>query len=52
MLSAAAGSTGWNVYFRHYFGTIRAPQVGDFRSHLLRHLPGKLLVVWDRTTGR
>ena len=22
-------------------------EVVDFRGHLLRHLPGKLLVVWD-----
>lgn len=28
-------------------GAIRAPQVIDFLGHLLRHLPGKLLVVWD-----
>jgi len=47
MLSAAAGITWWNFYFRLYSGTIRAPQVIDFLSHLLRHLPGKLLVVWD-----
>ena len=44
MLSAAAGITWWNFYFRLYPGTIRAPQVIDFLSHLLRHLPGKLLV--------
>lgn len=27
--------------------TIRGPQVIDFLGHLLRHLPGKLLVMWD-----
>jgi transposase len=47
MLSAAAGITWWNFYFRLYPGTIRAPQVVDFLGHLLRQLPGKLLVVWD-----
>jgi transposase len=46
-LSAAAGITWWNFYFRLYPGTIRAPQVVDFLGHLLRHLPGKLLVIWD-----
>jgi hypothetical protein len=30
MLSAAAGITRWNFYFRLYPGTIRAPQVVDF----------------------
>jgi transposase len=47
VLAAAAGITWWNFYFRLYPGTIRAPQVIDFLRHLLRHLHGKLLVVWD-----
>jgi len=47
VLSASAGITWWNFYFRLYPTTIRAPLVVDFLGHLLRHLPGKLLVVWD-----
>jgi transposase len=47
VLSAAAGITWWNFYFRLYRRTIRAAEVVDFLGHLLRHLPGKLLVVWD-----
>jgi transposase len=47
VLSAAAGISWWNFYFRLYPTTIRAAQVVDFLGHLLRHLPGKLLVVWD-----
>ena len=47
VLSAAAGITWWNFYFRLYPGAIRAIEVIDFLGHLLRHLPGKLLVVWD-----
>ena len=47
VISAAAGITWWNFYFRLYPATIKAPQVVDFLSHLLRHLKGKLLVVWD-----
>jgi transposase len=47
VLSAAAGTTWWNFYFRLYQGAIRAPQVVDFLSHLLRQLRRKLLVVWD-----
>jgi transposase len=46
-LSAAAGVTWWNFYFRLYPDAVRAPQVVDFLGHLLRHLPGKLLVIWD-----
>jgi hypothetical protein len=47
VLSAAAGISWWNFYFRLYPGTIRTAQVIDFLGHLLRHLHGKLLVVWD-----
>lgn len=47
-LSAAAGITWRNFYFRLYSGTIRTTEVMDFLGHLLRHLPGRLLVVWDR----
>jgi hypothetical protein len=46
-LSAMAGVTWWNSYFRLFPGTIRSPQVIEFLSHLLQHLPGKLLIVWD-----
>lgn len=47
VLSAAAGITWWNFYFRLYPGAIHATEVVDFLDHLLRHLQGKLLVVWD-----
>jgi transposase len=47
-LSAMAGVTWWNFYFRLFPGTVRSPQVIEFLTHLLRHLPGRLLVIWDR----
>jgi len=47
-LSAIAGMTWWNFCFRLYPGAVRGPQVVDFLGHLLRHLKGKLLVIWDR----
>ena len=46
-LSAMAGVTWWSFYFRLFPGAIRSPQVILFLRHLLRHIPGKLLVVWD-----
>ena len=46
-LSALAGVTWWNFYFRLFPGAIRSPQVILFLRHLLRHIPGRLLVVWD-----
>jgi transposase len=46
-LSAIAGVTWWNFYFQLFPGSIRAPQVVEFLTHLLRHIPGNLTVVWD-----
>jgi len=46
-LSAMAGVTWWNFYFRLFPGAIKSPQVVEFLEHLMRHLPDKLLVVWD-----
>lgn len=43
-----AGITWWNFYFRLFPGTIRSPQVVVFLDHLLRHVPGPVLVIWDR----
>jgi transposase len=42
--------TWWNFYFRLFKGTIRSPQVVEFLTHLLRHVPGKILVIWDGST--
>lgn len=46
-LSAMAGVTWWNFYFRLYPGSIRSPQVVHFLTHLMRHVRGDLLVIWD-----
>jgi transposase len=46
-LSAMAGITWWNFYFQLFPGSVRAPQVVEFLTHLLQHLGGKLLVIWD-----
>lgn len=47
VLSAMAGLTWWNFYFRLFPGSIRSAQVVEFLEHLRRHIPGRLLVVWD-----
>lgn len=47
-LSAIAGLTFWNFYFRLYPGTIKSPQVVEFLAALVRHIDGPLLIVWDR----
>jgi len=46
-LSAIAGITWWNFYFRLYPGSIKAPQAIDFLGRLLQQLPGRLLIIWD-----
>ena len=46
-LSAIAGITVWNFYFQLYPGSIKSPQLIQFLSHLRRHIPGKLTVIWD-----
>jgi transposase len=46
-ISAIAGITWWTFYFRLFPGTIRSPQVVEFLTHLMRHIPGNLLVIWD-----
>jgi transposase len=50
LLSAMAAVTWWNFYFRLFQGTIRSPQVVEFLTHLLRHIPGQVLVIWDGAT--
>ncbi len=47
-LSAAAGITFHNFYFRLYPDAIRGAEVIDFLKALLRHIEGPLLLVWDR----
>jgi transposase len=47
-LSAMAGITWWTFYFRLFPGTIRSPQVVVFLDHLLRHVSGPIVVIWDR----
>ena len=42
-----AGVTWWNFYFRLFPGTICSPQVVEFLTHLLRHISGNVLVIWD-----
>ena len=46
-LTAMAGITGWNFYFQFFPGAVRAPHGVGFLTHLLRHVRGKVLVIWD-----
>ena len=46
-LSIIGGLTLLRFYFQIQSGSIKGPQVIEFLHHLQRHLPGKLLVLWD-----
>ena len=48
ILSAVAGLTAWNFYFRLYPGAVKSPQVVDFLAALVRHMRQPLMLVWDR----
>jgi transposase len=45
--SVVAGLTICNFYFQLFDGAIRSAQVIEFLRHLLRQLPGRLLIIWD-----
>ena len=47
-LSAIAGLTAVNFYFRLYAGAVKCPQVVDFLQALVRHIGRPLILVWDR----
>ena len=49
-ISAMAGVTFWNFYFRLFEGAIKSPQVIEFLKHLQCHVPGKLWIIWDGAT--
>jgi hypothetical protein len=51
-LSAVAGITFYNFYFRLYQGLVKSAEVVDFLQAPLRHIPGPLLIIWDRLSAR
>lgn len=46
-LSVIAGVSWWQIYFRLFPGTIRAPQCIEFLRALRRQIGQKLLIIWD-----
>lgn len=42
-----AVSFGGKLYFQAHEHAIKSAEVVAFLKHLLRHIPGKLLIVWD-----
>jgi transposase len=46
-LSAIAGVTFWQFYFRLFPGAIKGPQLVEFLGALHRQIPRPLLIIWD-----
>jgi transposase len=42
------GMTWWNFYFQIFDKSIGKQEVVEFLMHLLQHLSGPLLLIWDR----
>jgi hypothetical protein len=40
--------TWWNFYFQIFEKSIGKEEVAKFLMHLLQHLSGPLLIIWDR----
>ena len=50
-MSAVAGITFYNFYFRLYKGSVKSAEVVEFLGALMRHIPGPLTIVWDRLSA-
>ena len=37
----------WRFFFQIHAGSIKGPQAIVFLKHLQRHVPGKLMIIWD-----
>ena len=36
------------IYKRHFNGSIKSEQIIESLQHLQRHVPGKIILIWDR----
>jgi transposase len=46
-LSIIGGLVLLRFFFQIHSGSIKGPQVVEFLKHLQRHVPSKLLIIWD-----
>jgi transposase len=46
-LSIIGGLVLWRFFFQIHAGSIKSLQVIEFLEHLQRHIPGKILIIWD-----
>lgn len=38
------------IYKRHFEGALRSEQIIETLEHMQRHIPGKIILIWDRAS--
>jgi transposase len=46
--TAVALTLSGRIYKRHFNGSIKSEQIIEPLQHLQRHVPGKIILIWDR----
>jgi transposase len=46
--TAVALTLSGRIYKRHFIGSIKSEQIIESLHHLQRHVPGKIILIWDR----
>jgi transposase len=46
--TAVALTLSGKIYKRHFEGAIRSEQIIETLKHLQRHIPGNIILIWDR----
>jgi transposase len=46
--TAVALTLSGKIYKRHFYGSIKSEQIIEALQHLRRHVPGKIILIWDR----
>jgi transposase len=46
--TAVALTLSGRIYKRHFHGSIKSEQIIEALQHLQRHVPGKIILIWDR----
>jgi transposase len=46
--TAVALTLSGRIYKRHFDGSIKSGQIIEALKHLQRHVPGKIILIWDR----
>ena len=48
MSTAVAPTLSGKIYKRHFEGSVNSQKLIEALDHLRRHMPGKIILIWDR----